>query len=100
MRESYYMIRKVIDQTFDEEVFNLSEDILKCTSFAPASLNNFTINAEVVPLTIESSTNTTLLSFTVSDIVFNFILTLSSLDFFLFFIKVLPIYFFFINPTP
>lgn len=30
MREAYYMLRKVIDETFDEEVFNLCEDIIKC----------------------------------------------------------------------
>ena len=71
-----------------------------CTSFAPASLMSFTILAEVVPLTMESSISMTLFPFITSDMGLSFILTRFSLDFWLGAMKVLPIYLFFISPTP
>ena len=60
-------------------MINGGADERRCTSVAPAFLKSLTILAQVVPLTIESSTNTILLPFTVAATGLSLILTLSSL---------------------
>ena len=79
---------------------NAGAVILKWTSLAPASLNCLTILLEVVPLTIESSIKITFLSFIVSEITFNLILTAFSLSSWEGAINDLPIYLFLIKPIP
>ena len=62
-----------------------------CTSFAPTFFNKDIISLLVVPLTIESSIKTILLSLTTSFKTFSFKLTAIFLSFWSGFINVLPI---------
>ena len=82
-----------------EGLVKMAQYLLKSgiTSFAPASLNLDIIPVIVVPLTIESSTNTILLSFTADLFGFNFIPTSFLLSPCFFCINVLPIYLLFVN---
>ena len=61
-----------------------------CTSFAPAFFNIRIIFAQVVPLTMESSTIMIRLPFTTSGITFSLIFTLDSLSLCFGLMNVLP----------